>query len=873
MNYPVWELYAAGGGFLIAVIAVVHVYVAHFAVGGGLFLVLLEAKGHRENSPEILRFVRQHTKFFMLLTMVFGSLTGVAIWFVIALISPSVTSTLIHTFVFGFATEWVCFIGEIVALLIYYYTFEKMEGKKHLQMGLLYFLFAWLSLFFINGIIGFMLTPGKWLETGNFWHGLFNPSFWPSLSFRTTLALIITGIFGLFTAVFVNNINVRQKIIKFCALWLLIPLIFLGLSALWYINTLPVDVQEMILNNSPETIIYNKWFYIISLVLFGFGLVMMIKVPIFIQKPLAFILLVLGLFYIGSFEMIREAGRRPFLIYGHTFSNAIRTNAYNDINTQGILKTAKWVRHSDISKANELIAGKDIFKLLCISCHSVNGPMNDILPLTKKYTLFGMDSFLSGMGKINTYMPPFAGTHQERQALAKFIVQELNEKVEQKKPFSQIQKPISIPPFDKEKAEYVLLAWNDLGIHFFSDCSPYFSLLLPGNTLHAQLIRRGELPEVITEDVELTYDIEKGFEAPSTQIPLWNVSNALLGKRLPKDLGLTGNGLKGTMKRSGQENFFYTDLIPVAPYDDKGEFLPYPTIRITAKSPESGAILAKTTATVPVSTELGCKNCHGGTFRKNNIAGISDQTARDILFAHDKNSHTTLLKQAKKGEPKQCQACHKDSFVNKDGNSNLLNLSAAIHGWHAQYLTNRGSEACHQCHPSDAMGATTFFRGQHAEIFDCADCHGFMEDHALSLLKTEKKKKGALKLMTHLKPRKVANIKDINPRKPWVNEPDCLNCHVDFNTPDSDEITAFNKWTENKSDLFQNRLDDMETIRCEACHGSPHAIFPAWNKFGKNRDNIQPTQYNEHSDTIGAKNCKLCHIVDMEDSGHHENQL
>ncbi len=47
MNYPVWELNFAGGGLLIAVIAVVHVYVAHFAVGGGLFLILTDMMGYR----------------------------------------------------------------------------------------------------------------------------------------------------------------------------------------------------------------------------------------------------------------------------------------------------------------------------------------------------------------------------------------------------------------------------------------------------------------------------------------------------------------------------------------------------------------------------------------------------------------------------------------------------------------------------------------------------------------------------------------------------------------------------------------------------------------------------------------------------------
>ncbi|THB66707.1 MAG: cytochrome C, partial [Desulfovibrio sp.] len=154
MEYPIWWIPTWGGGLLIAVIAVVHVFVAHFAVGGGLFLVLTEMFGRRTGNQAVLDYVKKHTKFFLLLTMVFGSLTGVAIWFVIQLISPAATSTLIHTFVFGWATEWVFFLGEIVSLLVYYYYFTKMRARDHLIVGWLYFGFAWLSLFMINGIIG-----------------------------------------------------------------------------------------------------------------------------------------------------------------------------------------------------------------------------------------------------------------------------------------------------------------------------------------------------------------------------------------------------------------------------------------------------------------------------------------------------------------------------------------------------------------------------------------------------------------------------------------------------------------------------------------------------------------------------------------------
>ena len=142
MNYPVWDLHVTGGGFWIALIAVVHVYVSHFAVGGGQWLVLTERKGYREQSPPLLDYVRAHSKFFLLLTMVFGGLTGVGIWWTIALLNPAATSTLIHTFVFGWATEWVCFTGEIVALFIYFYTFGKMNRRDHQIIGWLYFAFA-----------------------------------------------------------------------------------------------------------------------------------------------------------------------------------------------------------------------------------------------------------------------------------------------------------------------------------------------------------------------------------------------------------------------------------------------------------------------------------------------------------------------------------------------------------------------------------------------------------------------------------------------------------------------------------------------------------------------------------------------------------
>jgi len=81
MNYPLWEVPFFGGGMVIAGIAIAHVFVSHFAVGGGLFLAVTERKAKRESNPELMVYLRGHARFFVLLTLVFGAITGVGIWF------------------------------------------------------------------------------------------------------------------------------------------------------------------------------------------------------------------------------------------------------------------------------------------------------------------------------------------------------------------------------------------------------------------------------------------------------------------------------------------------------------------------------------------------------------------------------------------------------------------------------------------------------------------------------------------------------------------------------------------------------------------------------------------------------------------------
>ena len=421
MNYPVWYLPDLGGGILVALIAILHVFVSHFAVGGGLYLIYAEKKGLREKSDEILEFTRKHARFFLLVTMVFGSITGVGIWFIIALVNPAATSILIHTFVFGWAAEWVFFLVEITAAFVYFYMFGRMDSATHLKIGWVYFISAWMSLLLINGIIGFMLTPGAWLDSPDFWIGFFNPSFLPSLLFRTFIAIFLAGIYGCLTAAFVRDRWTRETMTRFSGKYSLVALLGTVPSGLWYLTVLPEQARNLVLGKSPTIVTMLEWGVASLLVLLVVILVTTIYRPALNRKWVAAAVMLFGLVYFGSFEWTREAARRPYAINELIYSNMILKNDLDEISRQGFLTSATWVQTRDLSGENLLTGGEEIFIHQCYACHTVDGFNNDIVSRTAGMSYTALRSYISKIHQVRYFMPPFAGTDEEVDALAAYI--------------------------------------------------------------------------------------------------------------------------------------------------------------------------------------------------------------------------------------------------------------------------------------------------------------------------------------------------------------------------------------------------------------------------------------------------------------------
>jgi mono/diheme cytochrome c family protein len=429
MNYPVWDV-AFGSGLLIAVVAILHVFVSHFAVGSGLFLVLTELKAARSQDAAWLQWLKVHTRFFVLISVVFGALSGVGIWFTIGLIQPTATGNLIHIFVWAWAIEWVFFFLEITAALLYLYGWDRLEPRRHRWFGWIYFLTALLSMVVINGIITFMLTPGRWLQERGFWGGFFNPTYFPSLFLRFCIALALAGIYALITASRQRDAALKARIVRWCTAWVVPPFVLFPFLVRWYLHYVPSELWASARGAMPTATQHAGLAVVFAAATCAVALLALMR-PGRFHLAHALLVACLALGAMGSFEFVREAIRKPYVIANYLYGNSLYANPMSGdggftadrLDRAGVLHTAKWLSITELTPANLETAGREIFRVECQACHTANAYRSVKKLMAARHwdepTIQAMLGSLDLMH--NGVMPPFSGTAAERAALAGFL--------------------------------------------------------------------------------------------------------------------------------------------------------------------------------------------------------------------------------------------------------------------------------------------------------------------------------------------------------------------------------------------------------------------------------------------------------------------
>jgi cytochrome bd ubiquinol oxidase subunit I len=447
MNYPFWEVPVIGSGWVIGIIAIFHIMISHFAVGGGFYLPLAERKALRDGRADWLKSLQRHSKFFLILTGVFGAVSGVGIWFSIGLANPEATSTLIHNFVFGWAIEWVFFMVELTTAAVYYYTWDRVSPELHMKVGWLYAGASFCTLVIINGILTFMLTPGdSWLAvagTGNeasrFWQAFFNPTYWPSLALRTAVCASLAGIWALVTTSRIDGSAypaLKTDLVRWSAKWLLPSFVAMPILLAWYLATVP-DAQRALLTLGISTIgagTFSQVTRMALLIVMTSATIVGVVYFLAYRNPREFTLshacavLFLALIATGAGEYSRELLRKPYVVGRHMFVNGVRVKSVPDLNANGYLRSTLWMR-SGVSP--EFARGEAMFRGQCMSCHTLDGyrsirrllagrDRNGIANLMKMLHDYKPDS------PYRRFMPPLSGTDEEVSLLVNYLNWEEN---------------------------------------------------------------------------------------------------------------------------------------------------------------------------------------------------------------------------------------------------------------------------------------------------------------------------------------------------------------------------------------------------------------------------------------------------------------
>jgi cytochrome bd-type quinol oxidase subunit 1 len=443
MHYPWWYVPYLTSPMLIAIISVLHVLVSHYAVGGGFFLAVETSYAYRNKNVDYLDYLRRHAWFFILITVVYGAITGVGIWWTIGLASPLATETLIHNFVFGWAIEYVAFIVEVVSAFIFFYYWGRLKEKTHITMGWIYAWAAWFSLFAITAITAFMLNTGAWHNNRGFWIGFFNPQMIPQVLARTGGAFLLASLYVFLHASFKAKDRALQNLIESRsarpALW---GAFLVVIGGVWWYLALPESAKAALAAASVLNVLMVLIFAL-TVAIFVMLYLGPYRNPGWFTPGFTILIFLSGVAAVTTGEYIREAVRKPYIIYNTVLSNQILPEEIPIFRETGYLEGGVWTQALVASKypstvsgaaideaallnlpeADQVRLGAVLFQYHCNDCHAVDAGYSPLGHMIRGWNFEMIKTVVEHPELTHFFMPPWAGTKEEAILLTKYLAE------------------------------------------------------------------------------------------------------------------------------------------------------------------------------------------------------------------------------------------------------------------------------------------------------------------------------------------------------------------------------------------------------------------------------------------------------------------
>ena len=422
LYYPVNDFGPLMKGLAIGGLGIGHVFLAEFAIGGGLLMCYFQWLAQARGSQAARQFTDGYFKFVVLVSFVIGAVTGVGMWFTSIQVSPRTIGLMVHSFHWLWAIEWTFFCLEITSGYLFYRYGPRLPDAARMTLLVAYSVAAWFSLFWINGILSWQLTPGHWHESHGTWDGFFNPSFWPSLVFRTVTSMTIAALAACVVVNFLPQLSIkdRSELIHQAA-WFLGPMVVMPLLAVWYFLAIPPDSRSWVLGGSAAMTLFFAIGAGASLLVGIYAIFGLLRQQLVVNGATASLLCALAFAATGGGEFVREGIRKPYTIRYLLYSNSVAETEVARLRERGCTADDPYpLRESEHLPNAQLVRGARVYRTLCSVCHTVDGA-NSLLQLTETWSVGQMRHNISQLQRTKPFMPPFAGNAVDVESLVQWL--------------------------------------------------------------------------------------------------------------------------------------------------------------------------------------------------------------------------------------------------------------------------------------------------------------------------------------------------------------------------------------------------------------------------------------------------------------------
>lgn len=440
-DFPVFDMPLLGHRLIFAFDAIVHVFMSHAAVGGSIVLALAQWVAIRNNDKKFDELTYKVLFVLFIMATAIGALTGIGIWVHVNIINPAAIGALLRVFFWKWFIEWIVFNVEMVLLLMLFLSWKNRPlgtpaKAGHFRLVAGYAVASWLTMAIITAILGFMMTPGTWLASDfpakpDYLASLMNPSWMPSLGFRTFFAIIWASAGAMVLTWFFtrDDEEAREKGMKFFGKCLYISVIPMMVFGYWYYLQFPAAAQDLFsvgaLSNKLGAVPGLAQKVTIALAaLFAASSAYLFFNPKKAPMLAAVTLLVASGALIGEMERVREFVRKPYIIYNYMYANGVRVQDMPLLKKEGYLKNVTFIKdeYRRITPENRVQVGEQLYLYQCRYCHTING----VNAMKDRVKGWDEQAIYHRIGQLNSpatpFMPPFAGTDEERAALAAYLV-------------------------------------------------------------------------------------------------------------------------------------------------------------------------------------------------------------------------------------------------------------------------------------------------------------------------------------------------------------------------------------------------------------------------------------------------------------------